>query len=228
MKVLIIEDELELAKSIKTYLSTNAFVCDVIDNANSAMESIRKNTYDCIVLDISLPDGSGLDILKELKLSNNSSGVLIISAKNSLDDKIKGLEIGADDYLTKPFHLSELAARINSINRRRIFAGSNDIVFDKLIINIADFNVSTTNGSISVTKKEFDLLLYFVSNKNKVLTKEAILDHLWEEDSNITDNYDLIYSHVKNLRRKLIEKGCPDYFSSVYGVGYKFRVPNQN
>lgn len=225
MKVLIIEDELELARSIKTYLSMNAFVCDIIDNVNSAIESIQKNTYDCIVLDITLPDGSGLDILKELKQANNPSGVLIISAKNSLDDKVKGLEIGADDYLTKPFHLSELAARINSINRRRIFSGSNDIVFDKLIINIADFNVSTTNGSVSLTKKEFDLLLYFVSNKNKVLTKEAILDHLWEEDSNITDNYDLIYSHVKNLRKKLIEKGCPDYFNSVYGVGYKFKVP---
>jgi DNA-binding response OmpR family regulator len=226
MKVLIIEDELELAKSIKTYLNLNTFVCDVADNAYSAKESVEKNAYDCIVLDITLPDGSGIDILKGLKKKNNPAGVLIISAKNSLDDRVKGLDIGADDYLTKPFHLPELAARIHSINRRRLFSGSDIIIFDKLTINIQDFHVSTKNGSVSLTKKEFDLLLYFLSNKNKVLTKEAILDHLWEDDSNMTDNYDLIYSHVKNLRKKLTEKGCPDYFGTVYGVGYKFRVPN--
>jgi len=175
-----------------------------------------------------LPDGNGIDILRELKEAQSLSGVLIISARNSLDDKLSGLKIGADDYLTKPFHLSELAARIHSINRRRIFAGNDNIVFGELNINVQDFSVSTKNGSISLTKKEFDLLIYFLSNKNKVLTKEAILDHLWEDDSNITDNYDLIYSHVKNLRKKLIEKGCPDYFSTVYGVGYKFRIPEKD
>jgi len=228
MKVLIVEDEIELAKSIKTYLSTNTFICDVSNDFNSAKKSISKNKYDCVVLDINLPDGNGIDILRELREAKSLSGVLIISARNSLADKLSGLEIGADDYLTKPFHLSELAARINSINRRRFFEGSENIVFGELNINVQDFTVSTKNSSISLTKKEFDLLIYFLSNKNKVLTKEAILDHLWEDDSNITDNYDLIYSHVKNLRKKFTEKGCPDYFGTVYGVGYKLRIPVKN
>ncbi|HEY5325587.1 MAG TPA: response regulator transcription factor [Mucilaginibacter sp.] len=228
MKVLIIEDEHELAISIKAYLGLNTFICDVAENAFSARENIAANTYDCIVLDITLPDGNGMEILKEIKKAGNPSGVLIISARNSLDDKLNGLEIGADDYLTKPFHLPELAARIHAINRRRIFSANDNVVFDKLNINIQDMNVRTENGPIAITKKEFDLLLYFLANKNKVLTKEAIIDHLWEEESNITNNYSLIYSHVKNLRKKLIEHGCPDYFSSVYGIGYKFRIPKKD
>ncbi len=228
MKVLIVEDEPELAKSIKAYLTTNTFICDLANNLYSARESIAKNTYDCIVLDITLPDGNGKDMLKELKKTKITSGILIISAKNSLDDKLNGLEIGADDYLTKPFHLPELAARIHAINRRRIFSGNDEVIFDKLEINIQDMHVKTANGSVSLTKKEFDMLLYFLSNKNKVLTKEAILDHLWEDDSNMTDNINLVYVHVKNLRKKLMEKGCPDYFSSVYGIGYKFKVPKND
>ncbi|MFI5138837.1 MAG: response regulator transcription factor [Sphingobacteriales bacterium] len=225
MKVLIIEDETELAKSIKAYLSHNTFICDLALNAYSASEYIAGYNYDCIILDISLPDGNGIEILRELKVKQNPVGVLIISARNSLDDKLTGLEIGADDYLTKPFHLPELAARVHAIIRRRVFSGNDYIVFDKLSVNIQDMNVRTGHGPIALTKKEYELLIYFLSNKNKVLTKEAILDHLWDEDAHRTDNYELIYSHVKNLRKKLMEKGCPDYFGSVYGIGYKFRIP---
>jgi DNA-binding response OmpR family regulator len=225
MKILIIEDEAELAKSIKTYLNSNTFICDVVKNIHSASEFINSYNYDCIVLDLTLPDGNGLDILKELKTTKNPTGVLIISAKNSLDDRLSGLKIGADDYLTKPFHLPELAARIHAIIRRRVFSGNDQILFDKLEINVQDMHVQTVNGTVSLTKKEFDILLFFLSNKNKVITKEAIVDHLWEDESSLTDNTKLVYAHIKNLRKKLVEKGCPDYFNSVYGVGYKFKIP---
>jgi len=225
MKILIVEDEPELAKSIKTYLNTNTFICDMVKNIQSASDFINSNSYDCVVLDLTLPDGNGLKILKELKAAKNPTGVLIISAKNSLDDKLSGLKMGADDYLIKPFHLSELAARIHAIIRRRVFSGNDQIVFDQLEINVLDMHVQTVNGAVSLTKKEFDILLFFLSNKNKVITKEAILDHLWEDDGNMTDNSRLVYAHVKNLRKKLVEKGCPDYFNSVYGVGYKFKIP---
>jgi DNA-binding response OmpR family regulator len=225
MKILLIEDKLDLASSISEYLLQHQFYCDTADNILTAQEKINQFDYDCIILDITFPIGNGFEILKALKENHSKSGVIIISAKDSLDDKLKGLELGADDYLTKPFHLSELSARVNAIYRRRSFEGNNSIIFDKIHINILDMLVKINRQSINLTRKEYDLLLYFISNKNKVVTKESILDHLWDNQPNITDNYDLIYVHIKNLRKKLVEKGCPDYFSSVYGLGYRFSVP---
>lgn len=224
MNLLIVEDEPELSQSIATYLYQNKFTCDTALDFSSANTKINAGEYSCIILDLSLPGGSGLELLRRLKKINKTEGVLIISAKNSLDDKIEGLELGADDYLTKPFHLAELSARVNAIIRRKSFDGNNVVVLDKLIINIADKIVMTENGIIELTRKEYELLLYFASNKNRVVTKESIIDHLWGNHANMSDTYDIIYSHIKNLRKKLVESGCPDYIKAVYGMGYKFTV----
>jgi DNA-binding response OmpR family regulator len=225
LNLLIIEDEPDLSKSIELYLSQSKFTCDTAGDFFTARHKIEDSEYDCIILDITLPNGNGLDLLKKLKQDKKTDGVLIISAKNSVDDKINGLEMGADDYLTKPFHLAELSARIHSIIRRKSFSGNNSIAVEDLTINILDKTVQTPNGTIDLTRKEYELLLYFISNKNRVITKESIIDHLWGDHANMAEPYDIIYSHIKNLRKKLVDGGCPDYIKSVYGMGYKFIAP---
>jgi DNA-binding response OmpR family regulator len=173
-------------------------------------------------VDITIPGGSGLDIIRELKKKGSEAGIIIISAKNSIEDKISGLDLGADDYLTKPFHLSELNSRIKSIVRRRSFKGSNEICFHEISIVPDEMLVSVNKKTVTLTKKEFDLLLFFISNKNRVITKESIAEHLWGDDMDTADSFDFIYSHIKNLRKKLVEKGSEDYIQTVYGMGYKF------
>jgi len=227
MKILIVEDEPELLKSIKSYLAQNNFLCDVADNIRTARDYILSTAYDCVILDITFPVGNGFEILRKLKEVKKNCGVLIISAKNSLEDKLTGLELGADDYLTKPFHLPELAARLHAIQRRRAFGGDDLLLIGKLAVNVQDKYVKTDAGSIELTRKEFDLLLYFISNKNTVVTKQSIIDHLWGDQADMTDNYDLIYVHIKNLRKKLSDKGCHDYISAVYGMGYRFSTTTQ-
>jgi DNA-binding response OmpR family regulator len=222
MKVLIIEDEQELSASICEYLANENFVCEVAADYEMAMEKISLYDYTCIILDINLPGGSGLDILKELKRNNKTDGVLIVSAKNSLDDKVYGLKAGADDYLSKPFYLPELSARVAAIIRRKNFDGNNIISFDELQLNLLEKTAIVNGKEIDLTRKEYDLLLYFIINKNKVISKSAIAEHLWGDDMDISDNYDFIYSHIKNLRKKLVQTGCPDYIKSIYGMGYKF------
>jgi DNA-binding response OmpR family regulator len=222
MKVLIIEDEQELSDSVCEYLANENFVCEVAPDFMTAIEKISLYDYTCIILDINLPGGSGLDILKELKRNNKTDGVLIVSAKNSLDDKVYGLKAGADDYLSKPFYLPELSARVAAIIRRKSFDGNNIISFDELQLNLLEKTAIVKGKVIDLTRKEYDLLLYFISNKNKVISKSAIAEHLWGDDMDIADNYDFIYSHIKNLRKKLVQSGCPDYIKSIYGMGYKF------
>ena len=222
MKILIIEDEKKLADNIGAYLSSEQFTCEIAYDYQEAIEKIHVYEYACIILDITLPHGSGLDILKELKQARKTEGVLIISAKNSLDDKILGLQIGADDYLTKPFHLPELGARVSAIVRRKAFAGNNQIALDDLTLDLTERTLKSNNGNIPLTRKEYDLLLYFLSNKNRVVTKEAIVEHLWGDEIDMADSYDFIYSHIKNLRKKLMQAGCPDYIKAVYGMGYRF------
>ena len=221
MKILIIEDEKELSASICTYLKNEKFFCEVAYDFASAIEKISLYEYACIVLDISLPGGSGMDILKELKANNKADGVLIVSAKNSLDDKVLGLKSGADDYLTKPFYLPELAARVAAIIRRKSFDGNNFLQFDELHLNLDEKSVKVNNKIIDLTKKEYDLLLYFISNKNKVISKGAIAEHLWGDNMDMADNYDFIYTHIKNLRKKIIQAGSRDYIKSIYGMGYR-------
>jgi len=223
LNLLIVEDEPELSQSISTYLFQNKFTCDTALDFSSADKKIGYGQYDCIILDLSLPGGSGLELLRRLKKDNKTEGVLIISARNSLDDKLEGLELGADDYLTKPFHLAELSARVNAIIRRKCFDGNNTLILGKLFINIADRTVTTEKGIVELTRKEYELLLYFAGNKNWVVTKESIIDHLWGHHANMGDT-DIVYSHIKNLRKKLVESGCPDYIKAVYGMGYKFAV----
>jgi len=222
VKILIIEDEPELVKSIVTYLKEENYLCESAGDFNAAIKKIDLYDYDCILLDISLPGGSGLEILKQLKANNKIDGVLIISAKNSVDDRVEGLHSGADDYLAKPFHLSELSARIAAIIRRRNFNGNTVLTFNEIAIDTLAKVAHYNGGPLDLTKKEFDLLLYFIINKRRVISKNAIASHLWGDEMDMANNYDFIYTHIKNLRKKLIEKGSDDYIKSVYGMGYKF------
>ncbi len=220
MKILIIEDEKALSESIADYLSIQEYSCDIAADYHDAIENIEYNSYDCILLDITLPGGDGLKILEQIKEDNKTDGVLIISAKNSLDDKIKGLNLGADDYLAKPFHLSELNARIAAIIRRKNFEGNSIIRFANLCVDTQSKSVTVENIPVELTKKEYELLLYFLSNKKRLISKDAIAEHLWGNE--MGGNFDFIYTHIKNLRKKLMDAGEADYIKSVYGMGYKF------
>jgi len=222
MKILVIEDEVELSRSIVTYLKGEQYICEVAENFYTALKKIDSFEYDCILLDITLPDGDGLKILGELKADNKTDGVIIISARNSINDRITGLNLGADDYLAKPFHLSELSARIAAIIRRRRFTGQNKIVFNEISIDTVSREVTVHETIMELTKKEYQLLLYFIVNKGKVISKNAISQHLWGDDMNAQDNADIIYTHIKNLRKKLHEARSGDYLKAVYGMGYKF------
>jgi len=225
MKILLIEDEKELIQSLEAYLRDENYVCEKALTYEDARERINLYNYDCVIVDITLPDGNGLDIIRELKTKHIETGIIIISAKNSLDDKILGLEIGADDYLTKPFHLSELNARVKSIIRRRNFSGNNEIIFNEIRIVPEMLQVMVSEQQVVLTKKEFELLVFFISNKDRVVTRESIAEHLWGDEMDMADSYDFIYTHIKNLRKKLIEKGGQDYIKTVYGMGYKFTNP---
>ena len=224
MKVLIVEDEKELSKSIIAYLKTENYSCELASDVKSATDKTEVYDYDCILLDISLPDGNGLSVLKELKANKKTDGVIIISAKNSIDDKIEGLNLGADDYLPKPFHLSELSARIAAVIRRRRFDGNKLVVLNELAIDTSAKMVAVHHVGLDLTRKEYDLLLYLISNKNRVISKNAIAEHLSGDEADVFNNFDFIYAHVKNLKKKLTVAGCEDYIKSIYGMGYKFEI----
>lgn len=224
MKILIVEDEKELALDIVKYLSVQDYLCEVAENYNQADDKISIYQYDCILLDLMLPDGSGLALLEMLKRENKQDGVIIISAKNSIEDKVKGLEIGADDYLAKPFHLSELSARIHSIIRRKQFNSSNIIQQNEITIDLLGKMVKVNDSEVSLTKKELDLLLFFIGNKNRVISKNALAEHLSGDIADMFDNHDFVYAHVKNLKRKLTEAGYDNYIKTIYGTGYKWEV----
>lgn len=226
MKILIIEDEVKLANSIEEYLEEEGHVCELAHNFKQAKEKIDAHQYESIVVDINLPDGSGLDLIAYIKEQNISHGIIIISARNSLENRIEGLEIGADSYLTKPFHLSELNAQLKSINRRINFSGNNDIVYNEIKLLPDEFKVFIHEKELTLTRKEYDLLLFFISNKNKVITKTGLAEHLWGDYMDSADSFDFIYTHIKNLRKKLISMGCSDYIKTVYRVGYKFETDN--
>lgn len=223
MKILIIEDEKELAASIAEYLSAENYLCEFAETFTDAIKKIESHEYDCILLDLTLPGGDGMQLLEALEKENKQDGVIIISAKNSVEDKIRGLQIGADDYLAKPFHLSELAARVYSVIRRKNFANSNIIRQNELAIDLLAKTVSVNNSEVFFTKKEFDLLLYFISNKNRVISKSALAEHLSGDIAGILDNYDFLYAHIKNIKKKLAEAGCDSYLKTIYGTGYKWQ-----
>ena len=224
MKVLIVEDEKELSKSMVTYLKAESYSCELASDVKSALDKTEAYDYDCILLDITLPDGNGLTILKELKANKKADGVIIISAKNSIDDRIAGLNLGADDYLAKPFHLSELSARIAAVIRRRRFDGNTVLTLNEIVIYTLAKTVHVNNINVDTTRKEYDLLLYLAANKNRVISKNAIAEHLSGGEADVFDNFDFIYAHIKNLKKKLTAAGCEDYIKSIYGMGYKFEI----
>ncbi len=223
MKILVIEDEQSFANSIQGYLIGNDMLCEHVNTIQDAFEKIELHNYDCILLDLMLPDGNGYEILKELKRLNKSEGIIIISAKETLETRIEGLTLGADDFLTKPFHLSELLVRIQALLRRKNFNGNNLIVFNEIEVDLLAKTVKSNNILLDITKKEFDLLLYLIGNFNKVLSKSAIAEHLSGDMADMLDNHDFVYSHIKNLKKKLSETGGNDYLKSVYGIGYKWQ-----
>jgi DNA-binding response OmpR family regulator len=222
MKILIIEDEEGLRESIEEYFTEAGNICETADTYPAALAKIQMYRYDCILLDITLPGGDGISLLKKLKENNHTDGVLIISAKNSLDDRLHGLDLGADDYLVKPFHLSELKARVSAIIRRKMYNGSNLLIFNEISIDLQAKTVSVHDKPLKFTRKEFALLIYFIANKGKVVSKNAIAEHLWGDGIDLADNFDFIYSHIKNIRKKLEEAGANDYIQAAYGMGYKF------
>jgi DNA-binding response OmpR family regulator len=222
VKILIVEDDKSLCMSINDYLKMEGHICEIAQNFSQAIMKTADNRYDCIILDIGLPDGNGLGVIKELKANKLSDGILILSAKSSLDDKLLGLKIGADDYLTKPFHFAELSARINSIYRRNNFSGLNEISFNEIRVNTFDKQAYVNDDILNLTRKEYDLLLFFVTNSNRIITKESIVEHLWGDEVILTDSFDFVYTHVKNLRKKIVAAGSKNYIKCIYGFGYKF------
>ncbi len=222
MKILIIEDEIELLIAVGNYLTKENYICELAENFSKALQKVSIYEYDIILLDITLPDGNGLELLKSIRKHNTKAGVIILSAKNSLDDKITGLDRGADDYLTKPFQLSELNSRIKALLRRRNYEGSDKVVFNEIVIDTDSKNVAVNNNPITLTKKEYDILLYLVINQNRVLTKESIAEHLWDDNIDLADTYDFIYTHLNNIRKKIKSAGGTDYIKTLYGMGYKF------
>jgi len=224
MKILIVEDEKELCKSMVAYLKAENYQCDVANRFSEAMEKTELFDYDCILLDISLPDGNGLQVLKELKANHKTDGVIIISALDSMDDRITGLNLGADDYLPKPFHLPELAARIAAIIRRRKFDGSSILSLNEIQVDTQSKIVSVNNKPVDLTRTEYDLLLYLMTNKNRVVSKNAIAERISGDEAEVFNNFDVIYAHIKNLKKKLSSAGSEDYIKAVYGMGYKLEA----
>lgn len=224
MQVLIVEDELPLMESMVSYLEMEGFKCEQATSYHAGLCSLDKHDYICLLIDLNLPDGDGLDLVKMARQNQNSSGIIIISARNALEERVKGLEVGADDYLVKPFHLSELVARVHSVARRTRSQGEEILTFGLIRVMPEERTCFVENRQVDLTRKEHELLLYLMSNRNRVITKESIADYLWGEYGGGYGSYDFVYTHLKNLRRKLMDADCPDYIKNMYGVGYKFSL----
>jgi DNA-binding response OmpR family regulator len=225
LKILIIEDEPTLNQGMVDFLTAAGYLCESVFSYKGALEKIDYHSYDCIVLDIMLPGGSGLDLLNYLRQDKKNDGVIIISARGALEDKIEGLQLGADDYLIKPFHLAELSVRIAAIIRRKSFNGQSVVAAGDIQIDTISKSVIINGKTVDLTQKEFQLLLFLVVNRNRILSKNSIAQHLWGDHVDFPDNYDFIYSHIKNLRKKIIAAGGHDSIKSMYGEGYKMQLP---
>lgn len=223
MKILIIEDEHKLSDSIVSYLRGEKYLCEQAFTFDEAFMKVSTYDYDCILLDLMLPKGNGLDILRTIRKRRTPAGVIIVSAKDSIDDKVKGLQIGADDYIAKPFHLAELSMRIYALIRRREFSANNIFENNGITINLLDKTVKVADKPVSLTKSEYELLLFFISNRNRVISKSALAEHLSGEIADMMDNHDFVYPHIKNLKAKLAAAGCKDCIHNVYGMGYKWQ-----
>jgi len=224
MKILVIEDEQDLLNLIKRYLKREGFVCEEAMTYKEGFRKLNNYEYDCVILDLNLPDGDGLKLVNVVRDSEHETGLLITSARDSIEDKIKGLDIGADDYLTKPYSLPELNARMKAILRRKTKQFNNVLNFGSLIIYLDERKVLANQQILHLTKKEFNILLFLARNKNRVVTKDSIAEFLWGDYMDNAVSYDFIYAHVKNLRKKLTENSCGDYVKTIYGIGYKFQA----
>lgn len=224
MKILLVEDNIELTKNIVSFLEQEGMICESCENCFDAQDKLLSFRYDCVVLDIMLPDGNGLEILRFIKDQKLTCNILIISAKNSLEDKIHGFEIGADDYLTKPFYLPELQARLRAIYRRNQLEGNHQVIFNEIKLDTLTLEAMVGEQVLELTKKEFDLLLFFLTNKNRVLGRQAIAQHMWGDYTDDLANFDFVYQHIKNLRKKICQAGGNDYINTIYGIGYKFNT----
>jgi len=225
MKLLIVEDNQRLALDMQDFLQKNGFIVEKTALLQEAQEKISVNSYDLVILDLGLPDGNGLKLIKNQDIR---TGIIILTAKDTLSEKVKGLEMGADDYLIKPFHKAELNARINSILRRGKFEGRETIEYNAIKIDIPAKQAFVNNQPLSLTKIEFELLLYFMYNQNRMLTKESIVEHLWEDKIDQTDSFNFIYNHIKNLRKKIQDESGENYIQSMYGMGYKFSLEEKD
>ncbi len=223
MRLLIVEDEKTLREDMMDYLSENGFKCDFSSSIKSGIQKINDVKYTCALVDMGLPDGSGMEIVTYIKTHKPEMGVIIVTAKNSLEDKLEGLNMGADDYLTKPFHLSELNARIYSVIRRRNFGGKNTLSFDNLEIDPIEKKVVANGQVLILTKKEYEILVHLASNPTHLITKEALADAIWGDKAEMASSFDFVYSQIKNLKKKLNEAGLTNYIKVVYGMGYKFK-----
>ncbi|MBX2951778.1 MAG: response regulator transcription factor [Leadbetterella sp.] len=221
MKILIIEDEPELRKVVQSSLEASAHRVEYAQDFPSGLRKIEDYSYDCILLDIMLPGGNGLDILKEIRNLHPETSVIILSAKDAVDDKVAGLDLGADDYLAKPFHLAELHSRINSALRRRLHKGEDHITYKNLAIYPEDRILKISGQEVSLNRKEYDMLYYFMVRPNKLLQKTTLAESIWGDNIDQADSLDFIYSQVKNLRKKLKDNHAEADLQAVYGVGYK-------
>ena len=222
MKLLIVEDEVSMQKSIEAYFTKSGYVCEIVGTQKSAEEKVMLYDYDCIILDITLPDGNGLRILEQVKKRKSKTGVIILSAKNSIDDKVDGLNLGADDYLAKPFHFTELNARVSAIVRRLKFEGNQQIEIGNIFFQLDAQKVFIAGKELILKKKEYELLLFFVSNMDRVISKSSLAEHIWGDNSDRNDSFDFLYSQIKNLRKRLNEYQCEYNIQAIYGLGYKF------
>lgn len=223
MKLLLIEDNRQLVEDVTEYLKEQGFVVEMASSMAQAREKFLVYEYDLAILDLGLPDGDGMKLVKEIRDQQPDIAILILTAKHSLEYKLKGLDLGADDYLTKPFHKAELNARIRSILRRKISSGNNILTINEITIDLHARQVKVNDQYVNLTKKEYDLLIYLVDNENRLLTKETIAEHLWGDHLDQADHFDFIYNHIKNLRRKIQQAGGENYIKSMYGMGYKFK-----
>ncbi|GAA4320135.1 response regulator transcription factor [Mucilaginibacter gynuensis] len=222
MKVLLVEDEPVLADEIVGYFSSQGFLVEHADTYATAAEKIDNYTYDVVILDITLPGGSGIELIPGILKQNVETGIIVLSAKNSLHDKLQGLNRGADDYLTKPFYLEELSARLYALFRRKMLKGTGNIRFDNFTIDPQSKVLLFNDEEIMLTKKEYQLLLYFIVNRNRVVSKPAIAEHIWGDHVDQSNNFDAVYVHLTNLRKKLNNAANKDYIKTLYGMGYKF------
>ena len=221
MKLLIIEDELSLQEMMSTTLRKEGYIVECASTYTSAIEKLGNYSYDCLLLDITLPDGNGLDILREIKKSGKEVNVIITSARDSIDDKIEGLELGADDYLAKPFHLAELAARIRSVTRRSRNAGELAYTVGNVSLFEASQRLTVDGKEVTLLKKEFDILKYFLMRPGHMVDKAVLAEAVWGDHADQSDDFQYVYAQMKNLRRKLTENGADIEIKAIYGFGYK-------